>query len=115
MGQERLRGPSPDDPEEQLNQLKEMLIRIGAEAAARATTEVRAINHEGQKNPWLQIGLTVLSTVLSGLILWFISSLSTTIYTIKTDVATQKEVTSAQQAQITHQQQQIDWLMQRTK
>ena len=114
MVQERVRGPSPDDPEEQLNELKEMLIRVGADAAARATVEVKGYQ-EAPKNPWLQIGLTVLSTVLSGLILWLVSSLSTTISTIRTDLATQKEASAAQQAEITHQQQQIDWLMQRAK
>jgi hypothetical protein len=62
---DRFRGPSSDDPEEQLNDLMEKVTRIASEAAARATVNVQAYR-EGTGESWQKwiLGICAASVVM---------------------------------------------------
>lgn len=106
MGQERTRGPSPDDPEEQLTNLS----RLIAEAAARATVDLKY--QEAQKTPWQT---TIWTYVLGGLILAAIVGVFAKLTTLENAVATSNANQTNQASQLSHLQSQVDWLIQRTK
>lgn len=106
MSQERSRGPSPDDPEEQISHL----LRLVADAAARATVEVKY--QEAQKTPW---AMTIWTTVLGGLILASIVGVFVKLDTLENAISSSNANQANQAAQLTHLQSQVDWLIQRVK
>lgn len=66
MGQERTRGPSSDDPEEQLHELMASVTRIATEAAARATVNIQNREESDTWQKWI-LGICA-GAVLAGLI-----------------------------------------------
>lgn len=70
---ERARGPSPDDPEEQLGELVEKVTRIASEAAARATVNVQGYKESGESwQRWI-LGIcagAVLAGIIGGVVMY---------------------------------------------
>lgn len=74
MTAERTRGPSPDDPEEQLNDLVDRVTRMATDAAARATVNIQGYREAGDSS-WQKWVLTIcgglaLTGIIGGVVMY---------------------------------------------